>query len=45
MERDTAFCNPHFFFQVRQSTTCVTIINVFFFQKSNDFYWLNLENL
>lgn len=44
MERDTAFCNPHFFFQVRQSTTCVTIINVFF-QKSNDFYWLNLENL
>ena len=43
MERDTAFCNPHFFFQVRQST-CVTIINVFF-QKSNDFYWLNLENL
>ena len=31
MERDTAFCNPHFFFQVRQSTTCVTIINVFFF--------------
>lgn len=33
MERDTAFCNPHFFFQVRQSTTCVTIINVFFSEK------------
>ena len=37
MERDTAFCNPHFFFQVRQSTTCVTIINGFFFRKATIF--------
>ena len=43
MERDTAFCNLQFFFQVRQSTTFVIII--FFFSEKQRFILAEFREL
>lgn len=44
MERDTAFCNLQFFFQVRQSTTFVIII-IFFFSEKQRFLLAEFREL